>query len=277
MFEAFDNFQEPLQRVKEENNGLVDFKIQVLSGEDNQEVKFWQEGATGNSMFPQLYGRGGRGHSDIQPVTKITMTLDTARRESSFLKGERVDVLKLDVQGAELSVLRGAAELLKEVTFVQFEASVIEYNKGGSCLFEIDNLLRSQGFYLYNIADIQRDPGLFHTYGTGQFDALYIRPTSEHLPRAIQNIKPNMCGSDGTNRPGFSSDLVSTLSITAETADTPSEGISNGHTISKTREDTTGSFPKIYWIGYAGALLVGFLLGRSKVMSKRDRKFMPLH
>ena len=76
-----------------------------MSEKDGEEVKFWAEGATGNSMFPQLMGRGGRGHSDIEPVIRTTKRLDTARSES-FLKDERVDVLKLDIQGAELTVKR---------------------------------------------------------------------------------------------------------------------------------------------------------------------------
>ena len=65
MLEAFVNFTAPLSKVKDSQKGMVDFAIEVLSKEDGAQVQFWAEGATGNSIFPQLLGRGGRGHSDI--------------------------------------------------------------------------------------------------------------------------------------------------------------------------------------------------------------------
>ncbi|KAL3772644.1 hypothetical protein ACHAWO_013189 [Cyclotella atomus] len=192
MYEAFADFTVPLQAQKDAQNGMVDFKIELMSDKDGAEVQFWAEGTTGNSMFPQLMGRGGRGHSDITPVTRTTIRLDTARK-ASFLENERVDILKLDVQGAELTVLKGAPELLKEVSFVQFEASVVEYNKGGSCFFDVDEFLRQNGFYLYDFGDIMRD-GLFQSPGVGQFDTLYINPKSEHLPGPLSSLK--LCGSN---------------------------------------------------------------------------------
>lgn len=196
MYEAFQNFSVPLERVKSLQNGMVDYEIGVMSVKDGEEVKFWAEGSTGNSMFPQLMGRGGRGHSDIKPVIRTTKRLDTARAES-FLKDERVDVLKLDVQGSELTVLKGATELLKEVSFVQFEASVVEYNKGGSCFYEVDEYLRQHGFFFYDFGDVMRNPGLFQSPAVGQYDALYIRPTSEKLPPKLKKLKSSLfCGSD---------------------------------------------------------------------------------
>ena len=74
-------------------------------------------------------------------------------------------------QGAELMVLLGATETLKKATFVQFEVSVIEYNKGGACLHEVDELLRRNGFYFYDSSNYVRIEETFHTKGIGQFDA----------------------------------------------------------------------------------------------------------
>lgn len=97
-----------------------------MSSKDGEEVKFWEEGTTGNFMFYQFYG----GIHNIEPTIRITKRFDTVLQES-FLKDERVDLFKLDVQGSELVVLQGATKLLQEATFVQLESSAIEYNKGG--------------------------------------------------------------------------------------------------------------------------------------------------
>ena len=57
-----------------------------------------------------------------------------------------LDFIKIDVQGAELIVLKGATKALSRATFVQFEAGAIEYNRGGACTFQVDAFLRQQGF-----------------------------------------------------------------------------------------------------------------------------------
>jgi len=40
-------------------------------------------------------------------------------------------------QGAEHLVLVGSTRVLTEATFVQLEASMVEYNEGGSCFWEV--------------------------------------------------------------------------------------------------------------------------------------------
>jgi hypothetical protein len=163
-----------------------------MSSKDGEEVKFWEEGTTGNFMFYQFYG----GIHNIEPTIRITKRFDTVLQES-FLKDERVDLFKLDVQGSELVVLQGATKLLQEATFVQLESSAIEYNKGGACSYEVDLFLRQHGFYLlYDLGDVQCDENLYQSHGAGQFDALYIRPASEHLPEMYKKVKPRFCGSD---------------------------------------------------------------------------------
>lgn len=266
MFEAFQDFSDALTKVKNDsnNNDMVDFAIEVLSSEDEKEVLFWAEGATGNSMFPQLLGRGGRGHSDIKPVTRTTKTLDTAR-STSFLKDERIDILKLDVQGAELSVLQGATGILKEVSFVQFEASVIEYNKGGSCYYQVDEYLRDHGFYLYDMGDLQRNKGLFRSNGVGQYDSIYIRPSSEHLPESIRNLGPNLCGSGNDANMKLPIPVSTSLSSSNSnnTVETVPEAVpTSANEILVDKTDTANFIPENQWFGHVTALLVGILIGR---------------
>ena len=266
MFEAFQNFSIPLAKVRDDinNKDMVDFAIDVLSSDDGDEVKFWAEGATGNSMFPQLLGRyHGRGHADIKPVTRITKTLDTAR-QTSFLRDERIDILKLDVQGAELSVLKGASDILKEVTFVQFEASVIEYNKGGSCYFQVDEYLREHGFFLYDMGDMQRNLGLFKSNGVGQYDSIYLRPSSEYIPESIKNLGPNLCGSNNFKNLKFPLGSNTTTATSLESAtNTPNDTSRGGKS-----SNVTYHRPNIGML-FLGILIGRFLLPRRAGMQKK--------
>ena len=93
-------------------------------------------------------------------------------------------------------VLLGATETLKKATFVQFEVSVIQYNKGGACLHELDELLRKHGFFFYDSSDYVSIPEAFHTKAIGQFDALYIKPSSHQMPSWLVDNKAVFCGSN---------------------------------------------------------------------------------
>ncbi|MBX3390089.1 MAG: FkbM family methyltransferase [Phycisphaeraceae bacterium] len=60
-----------------------------------------------------------------------------------------VHFLKLDVQGAELDVLKGAERTLKSVMLVYCEVEFLDMYKGQPLFGEIDSFLRTQGFMLH--------------------------------------------------------------------------------------------------------------------------------
>jgi FkbM family methyltransferase len=195
MVEASDQHTTKLQNFTKYDNGLSEVYINVLSNADNDIVKFYDSpGAnTGNSMF--------REHSkhfvNLQPLEKRTKTLNTLISQSQLLDpSNTIDILKADVQGAELLVFEGASSILQQVTFVQFEASTIEWNEGGSCFHDVDTLLRSYGFYLYDIGDFFYNTPAFKTTGLGQFDIVYIKPTSSRLPESMKQLNGKFCGSN---------------------------------------------------------------------------------
>ena len=104
----------------------------LLSDVTGKEVDFYQ-----NNYFP-----GGNSYYVENPEVKVdalqffneshrrrltTVTLDTVARLKAFPKP---DLIKMDIQGAELDVLKGAEETLKTAKHVILELQVIEYNKG---------------------------------------------------------------------------------------------------------------------------------------------------
>lgn len=123
-------------------------------------------------------------------MLRNTTKLDTLVRHM-----EHVDYLKTDVQGAESMVLSGATETLERATYVQFEVSVIDYNQGGVCWYDVGGLLRKHGFFFYDSADNCRIPHAFRTKAIGQFNALYVKPSSPHLPKWLSDHNASFCGS----------------------------------------------------------------------------------
>jgi FkbM family methyltransferase len=81
-----------------------------------------------------------------------------------------IGLLKLDVQGAELEVLRGARETLRRTYAVLTEMVSHRMYCGGCEYHEVDALLRSRGFRLVDIFVSFRGP-----HGVEEFDALYLR------------------------------------------------------------------------------------------------------
>jgi FkbM family methyltransferase len=61
-------------------------------------------------------------------------------------KIETVDAIWMDVQGAELKVLQGAGERIKDVQVIMTEAGVEAYYEGHTLKPEIDSFLASNGF-----------------------------------------------------------------------------------------------------------------------------------
>ena len=71
------------------------------------------------------------------------------QRLDDLVSFERVNLLKIDVEGFELFVLRGAAEVLKRTDCVFFESCADHYAKFGYGVGDVVDLLESAGFDLF--------------------------------------------------------------------------------------------------------------------------------
>jgi FkbM family methyltransferase len=136
--------------------------------------------ATGtHSLFPRP--ASGRRYYDPQgvPVGRApvaTTSLDTFCAERGL---ERVDVLKLDVQGSELAALEGAGRLLRErrIGLVYVEVLFIHHYEGAPLFHHVAAFLEGLDYTVFGLYDL-----VFARDGQVRFaDAIFIPPDTRAL------------------------------------------------------------------------------------------------
>lgn len=103
---------------------------------------------------------------DLRRLVDVAMV----RLDTALASVESLDILKVDVQGFERSVLAGAHDLLRRTTWVLVEANFVSLYDGDLLLADLHQLMLAEGFSLANLSQpYVRD-------GTALFsDALYRR------------------------------------------------------------------------------------------------------
>ncbi|ACL59735.1 FkbM family methyltransferase [Methylobacterium nodulans] len=92
--------------------------------------------------------------------------------------GRPFGLIKLDVQGAEVEVLRGLGDRLAEVEVILMELSLLDYNRGAPLVAAVLSDLTAMGFVLFDIVEE-------HRYRDGsllQIDGLLVRAESRFRP-----------------------------------------------------------------------------------------------
>lgn len=125
-----------------------DFFIALLSEKSGTEVDFFQneELFSGNSYYrenPVFNPIASVLFSDAHAVKRKTISLDDLVSQNSLPPPE---LIKIDVQGSELDVLKGGVETLKSVEHLFIELRKVEYNLGAPDSREVSNFLEAQSF-----------------------------------------------------------------------------------------------------------------------------------
>ena len=123
-------------RVKIINKAVTSF---------NGDTKFYETNLNGNGSLLPLdeLAKKSYGSKQKEEFTVKTTTLDT------FYSDQKVDVLWIDVQGAEKSVLEGAKNTLKRVKAIFIEISILGgFYKNSVKMDSINQILKDYGFDL---------------------------------------------------------------------------------------------------------------------------------
>jgi hypothetical protein len=68
------------------------------------------------------------------------------------------ELLKLDVQGFELEVLKGATRALAQARYVLLEVSIVQYNEGSPLIEQVLSWMAGQGYRTIDVFDMSRAP-----------------------------------------------------------------------------------------------------------------------
>jgi beta-1,4-mannosyl-glycoprotein beta-1,4-N-acetylglucosaminyltransferase len=131
------------------NNTTYEYNVGVLCDEDYKRISFYQsdELSGGNSYYKEI------GHRDSDKIfteqnikQKIGMKLETIVKIKNI---PAPDLIKIDVQGAELDILKGSMELINNAKFLIVELQHTEYNKGAPLCNQTRDFLIENGWEVY--------------------------------------------------------------------------------------------------------------------------------
>lgn len=166
---------EPLEK---NNSALASLCI------DHPNVHYWQ-GCLGSQQGTAILNVDGNGSSILtghwgNPYgTQVEINVKTIDNLIEQNKCLQPDLIKLDVQGYELEVLKGAVTTLNNVQAIITEISFFHFQEDMPILHEVVGQLMTYGFVVYDILSLNMRP-LDNT--AGQTDLLFLK--ENHLIRS---------------------------------------------------------------------------------------------
>lgn len=103
---------------------------------------------------------------NISLVRKEEIVISTLDHEIENDKG--INIIKLDVQGSELNVLKGSVNVLKNTYFIVIEVCNHDYYENGAKYYQVDAFLRQKNFELVTFL-----PSLQDKKKTLEWDCIY--------------------------------------------------------------------------------------------------------
>ena len=102
-----------------------------------------------SSLYPPNTELLEKFHNLNELVTLIKEHQVQTHRLDEIPEIDRVDFIKMDIQGSELKVLENGVNVLNTAVLVQVEVEFVELYKGQPLFSDVDSFLRSQGFQFH--------------------------------------------------------------------------------------------------------------------------------
>ena len=143
----------------------------VILNDKIEERNWYQMKNTGDSLFKE----NTNDFKNCEILKRETIDLNTLILKNNILKDYKNIFIKIDCQGAELSILKGASLILPKTDFILLEVPLFGmYNEGVSTFLEHISYMDSIGFIPYDIIDNH------YIYGFNrQVDILFISKSHE--------------------------------------------------------------------------------------------------
>lgn len=162
MFEANPNSEDTLRSLG------IPYTIALLTDEIGKEYTYYMTKkwllSSGNSIFKE-------NTSEFDSDNLIEKKLISNTLDNILPDIEKVDLLKLDTQGSELNILKGAKNIVQKTKYILIECSVYEYNNGGCLIGDVFHFMNENSFKLEDIIDIN----YLNEVTLNQVDLLFIK------------------------------------------------------------------------------------------------------
>jgi FkbM family methyltransferase len=133
------------------------YHLGVLTDTDNKAIKFYKDPMNlgGNSYYKENTVH----YNETHAIHEIGMSLDTIAQQNNW---PQPDLIKLDVQGAELDILKGATRTLETCSDLILECQHADYNSGAPLADSVIEYLESIGFKLVSNFHKESVDGDYH-------------------------------------------------------------------------------------------------------------------
>ena len=148
------------------------YKICLMGRENNDGIKFYHTSHddVGASIYQEATQWGQNSQWTMLPM----ITLDSLEQQ--------YDWIKIDVQGAELDVLMGGIETMKQAMVIELELSVMRYNENSPSASEVIHWMWESGFEMLDITEhIYIEENNDGVHKLAQFNALFLNDKYIHL------------------------------------------------------------------------------------------------
>lgn len=137
LFDAFDTAEFLYEKYK--------YHIGVLGDTDGKMVKFYQNDLHpgGNSYYKEIGCKNGLYFPEDQFVIREMKTLDTIRSVNEW---PMPDLVKIDVQGAELDIIKGSPNVIQAAQHLIVEMQHTNYNRNAPLVDTTLPFIKSLGF-----------------------------------------------------------------------------------------------------------------------------------
>jgi len=191
---GFDIDESSLENLKVNSSSNEVYLPYVIADGKVRELHICHSSGMTSLLKPNLellkMFNGLAGASNVEKKILVqTVSLDDVSQIST------IDFLKMDIQGAELLVLKSAPVRIKEILALQLEVNFLQMYEDQPLFSEVEIFLRHHGFMLHKLIDIQSRsirPIVYDSHilsNRGQIfwaDAVFIKDF-----RSISSISPN--------------------------------------------------------------------------------------